>query len=299
MKFKFFSFFIFCFFLFISCTENTDNSNPVGANDTYFRMNIDGTEVQFDTQDANAYNTAHIEIKGDKFIVRVNSGFQAGSTNWNNYVIVFDKQGNFLSFNRNGNGYSNYKNYPSHYFNLNIISLDEINKKIKVSFSGKLYIDNLDLNSESNEVSGELMMNYDGNETLYSGLLMGPNIPQYCTAQLNGNLWTAKFEDRYSIFTAEDPYKIVIHFDVNELPGTFDVTPASTNNYITFSKFNTETLLFDNYSVTGLLAHSYREYHGMNQYSFIGTFSFTAVNLNNPTDIIQVTEGSFRSYQSF
>ena len=42
-----------------------------------------------------------------------------------------------------------------------------------------------------------------------------------------------------------------------------------------------------------------REFSKDHNYSFIGTFSFMAVNPNNSADVIQVTNGEFRSYQHF
>jgi hypothetical protein len=58
-------------------------------------------------------------------------------------------------------------------------------------------------------------------------------------------------------------------------------------------------MTYDYYIISGQVGYTYREYHGYTYYSFIGTFSFTATNPNNPTDIIQVTNGVFRSYQQF
>lgn len=285
---------VFC----CSCSSGT--SAEVSSAD-YFKMTVDGTEINFDTQpNSNQYNTATLNHYNGKFKIILNSGFQAGSTNWNHYELEFDNNGNFLSFKRNSNAYSNYINYPAHYFNLTILALDQVNKKIKVGFSGKIYIDKENINSESNDISGEFLMSYAGDlSEPFSDLTMGPNIPQYCTAKINSNPWTAKFEGFYSIFTAEDPYKIVLHFGVNTQPGSYAINPTSTVDYIQFFKFNTQTLVYDSYDVTGVLAHSYREFHGDYDYSYIGTFNFTAVNPNNPSDTIQVTDGSFRSYQSF
>jgi len=70
-------------------------------------------------------------------------------------------------------------------------------------------------------------------------------------------------------------------------------------NYITFSKFNTTTLTYDNYSVNGTLNNEYKEFHGMKLYSYFGSFNFTATNVNNPADVVQVTDGKFRYSQNY
>lgn len=285
---------IFC----SSCSSDSSSTPDDTPTHDYFKMTVDGTEINFNTTpNINDYNTVAYSHEGDKITAIINSGFFAGSTYWNRYDLTFDKLGNFLSFKRNTNGYSNYIYYPAHYFTFNVISRDEVNKRIKISFSGRIYVDKTNLNSESNEISGEFETSYGTDFT--GDFNLGSSVPQYCNAKFNGTPWYAKFEGYYSIFTAEDAYKIVTHFDINAAPGSYNVTPGSTTNYIRFLKFNTTTLTYDNYDVTGVLAHSYREFHGANQYSYIGTFSFTAVNPNNPSDVIQVTDGTFRSYQQF
>ena len=300
---------IFLVLVFLSgCSSDSPavpNPDPVAPTD-FCKMSVDGTQFIFDPIQNNSPNAAYARITGDKFTITLNSLFYAGSTNWTRFELVFTKQGKFMSCTRYSN-FSNYKNFPAHYFNLTIDSIDEINKKIKLHFSGKIYLNKLNLNSEANELNGELSMQYTGDETAYSGLSMGPGIPQHCTANFNGTPWKALFEDSYSVFTAEDPYKVFIHFGVNATqPGTYPIALGNPDangdlnrleTYIAFYKFNTETLHFDRYIVTGEVAYSYREFYGGNQYSYMGRFNFTAVNPANPQDVIQVTDGDFRSYQ--
>ncbi|MFT3795036.1 hypothetical protein [Flavobacterium sp.] len=123
-------------------------------------------------------------------------------------------------------------------------------------------------------------------------------VPQYCNAKFNTVDWKAWTEPQNSIFTSTDAYRIETHFAVTTTPGSYAINESS-GNYVRFSKFNTATLTYDYYNVTGTIAHSYREFHGAASYSYIGTFNFTAVNPNNPSDVIQVTDGTFRSYQKF
>jgi hypothetical protein len=83
------------------------------------------------------------------------------------------------------------------------------------------------------------------------------------------------------------------------LPGNYNFTSDSNDNFIKISKFNTNTLSYDYYNVEGVLSHSYREFHGAKSYSYIGTFNLKAVNKNIPFDVIEIKDGRFRSFQTF
>lgn len=195
-------------------------------------------------------------------------------------------------------GYNNYINFPSNYFLATDFSIDETNKKIKFKFNGKLYFDQRSLASESRDLQGDVDMMYTDQGDDPFPIVIN-NVEQYCRANFNATPWFARFEHTFSSFTDENPYKIEINFANSPTPGSFNFTSASTSNYVRLSKFNTTTLTYDYYNVNGQVAYSYREYHGGTKYSFIGTFSFTAVNPNNAADIIQVNDGVFRSYQIF
>ena len=256
------------------------------------------------TNDPSFSDRASITQIDDIFLLDVKYGFNASSPELNTLKIYFDKNGGTISAQQMSTGtsgnfeYDNYENFPSNYFNINIVSLDETNKKIKLNFTGKLYLNKLNLNSEAIDMSGDLTIDYSIGENANYGITLN-GIEQYCSAKFNNNPWKARSENYDSQFTAPDAYKIETHFASNALPGSYNFTPSSTDNYIRFSKFNAVTLTYDYYNVTGVIEHSYREFHGLTQYSFIGTFNFTAVNPNDSTDVIQVTDGSFRSYQQY
>lgn len=290
-------------FLCSGCSSNDDSSM---ANAEYFKFNVEDVELTVDPTGNTQlyYNSATITQNADVFLLQVDYGFTISSEHSHVLKIYFDKNGGTIKVEQNSSGllqyydYYNYENFPSNYFTVNIVSLDEVNKKIKLNFSGKLYLNKTNLNSESVDMSGDLYMSYRSFENPNYGITVN-GIEQYCTANINSNVWTARKESPYSQFTSTDAYKIEPHFASNTIPGTYNFTPASTDNYVRFSKFNTATLTYDQYNVTGVVAHSYREFHGLTRYSFIGSFNFTAVNPNNPSDVIQVTEGTFRSYQQY
>jgi hypothetical protein len=296
--------FLFSLVLFCSgCSSNDSTTLEEITNEQYFRLNVGGVELPL-SPDAN-FNRGAIDMTGDVFLIHAEYGYDSSSPQLHLLKIYFDKSGAIIEAKQQSYSvdffgsydYLNYENFPSNYFHINIISLDEVNKKIKLNFTGKLYLNNTDMNSEAITISAELNQNYGIIETPY-GIRVN-DIEQYCSAKFNNVPWIARKEKYYSEFTAPDAYKIETHFTSNATPGSYDFTPSSTDNYIRFSKFNIGTLTYDYYNVTGVIAHSYREFHGLTNYSFIGSFSFTAVNPNNPSDVIQVTDGIFRSYQQY
>lgn len=295
---------ILFFGIFILGCSSNEGDNTLLATPVDFKLIIDGVEIDYPNTDggtsgANAYK------KGDVISVIASHG-NLSTADSNFYMVLkFTKGGKFLTgylvFNSYSSGnpmYASFYNFPSHYIQTTDFSLDEVQKKIKLKFDGNLYSDNQSLSSEARNIQGEVDMVYidDGDEPYP---LVINNIEQYCRANLNSTPWVAKFEDPYSSFTNEDDYKIEINFDNTPTPATYNFTSASTSNYVRLSKFNTVTVTYDYYNVTGVVAYSYREFHGGARYSFIGTFSFTAVNPNNASDVIQVTDGVFRSYQQF
>lgn len=302
--------------LVVVCTScsNSDvsSTDPVVAANDYFNLNVSGTQFSLST-DFNKVNAGNIYWNGYAFYVGIALGQSLAASN-HKIELYFDRTGKVISvkdYSMDGNSgtytYFNYPNFPANYFNVNIISLDEVNHKIKLEFLGNLYLNKTDLNSESIAIQGELNMSYvadlnmDPNQDPYINI---NQIPQGCTAKFNNIVWKAFREDldysqSSSVFTASDPYKIETHFALNAAVGSYNFTSASTDNYIKFSKFNTTTLVYDYYNVTGFIAYSYREFHGAEMYSFIGTFGFTAVNPSNPADTVTVTDGNLKSYQYY
>ena len=291
--------FLFSFGLFCSGCSNGNDASPAPINNTgdgqYFKLNVNGTDLPFVV--GQPYGTNHVSLTIAGNVFHLQSVFNSNYLN-----VFFDKSGNILSVIQNIEGgaygnplnYSNYPNFPSNYFNIHIVSLDETAKRVKVQLSGNLYLTPTNLNSETWVISSDFDMKYSGDETLYSGIVFG-GVQDKCSAKFNNVSWTATKES-YGSFTSFDPYKLQIKMEKTTNPSAFDFTPTSTTNCIKFYKFNTATLIFDSYDVTGTVAYTYKEFHGANQYSFYGTFSFTAVNPNNPADVIHVTDGDYVCY---
>ncbi len=309
---RIFTILIFFALLSAGCSNDDDtsnnNENPV-TNTPYFKMKIGGVDLPFEVdRHFNFFNSAYLRRAGDIFTL--SGQYSLVERGIGKFEIMFDKLGNIKSATLGGQdpyydisiSYNNYKYFPEHYFDLDIISLDEATGKIKLSFSGIFYLDNKNQDSERLEASGEGLFLYDlGDEELYSGLKYG-DFEIFCSANIGQMPWNANNREAITngapaIFTNYDPYKIEMFFAPNNNPtATYNVTPSDTENYIRFSKFNTATLQYDEYNVNGQLAYHYKEWHGATDYTYFGTFNFTATNQNNPADIIQVTDGKYITY---
>ena len=227
-------------------------------------------------------------------------------------TIIFTTDGKLISIKQESNSvetgqwnYYNFRDFPSNYFNIDILSINESSIRIKAKLTGKIYLEKSNLNSEYLQIDADIDGVYSLDDNSNVNYLIstsdthGFSMEQYCTATLNNLPWIARHEHTNGLFSSVDPYRIEFHFDNNATTGSFPISSAVSANYLKFSKFNTTTLTYDYYNVTGNVAYTYKEFHGNANYSFIGTFSFTAVNPNNPLDVITVTDGKFRSYQQF
>lgn len=298
--------FLSILFFGLGCSRDETAIAPIDNGDgTYFHLKVNGTAIPV----IIGHNALNFNANQTLLSLNVNYGFGIqNSPGLNRLGIVFDKNGKFIyaqqqSMDVGENNYTiyykNYRNFPANYFHITINSINEVTKRIKFTVSGKLYFNDLNLDSESIDLDGDFDIKYDGELGTAPTTFQTSGMDQHCTAKLNGTQWTALRELVDGEFTAEDPYKIEIKFPLTATVGSYNLISNSSINYLRFSKFNTVTKVFDYYNVSGVLNQSYREFHGAGNYSLFGTFSFTALNPNNPSDVIQVTDGSFRSYQHY
>ena len=222
-------------------------------------------------------------------------------------IVSFDKTGQFGAVKidrRTGtqsitsNFYSFYYN-SSHYFDFNLVAVDEVNKKIKGNFSGYLYASPLNLNSEKKYVTGAFEVKYEDNVPGFQGIGN--------TAKINGNSWfsTNKYVKRgvdnfYNDFTQHDfnsgEYEPLIHYrfqnnfgDPGLVVGTYNFTDTDVTRKVELTKFDTATGTPILYKCSGMLTIAKIE-DGI----VTGSYTFAAVNPNNSNDVITVTDGEFK-----
>lgn len=189
--------------------------------------------------------------------------------------------------------YTSYQYYKSNYFTFNLVSVNESTHKVKVTFSGKLYADKNDLTSAFKTVSGTIDASYMDVTPTVAGLDL--------SCKIAGNDWNAtEFWDNGISevdrkFISDDQNQIIMAFsEENIAVGTYTFTTASDRR-IQLAKYDTATQQYKIYNATaGNLAITSNNMVGF--FRIVqGTFSFTATNPTNPADVIQVTNGSFKT----
>lgn len=285
-------------FLLQGCSENDDDPAETGmpVPTDLFTLKINGVEIPFfsDTfQEGDFgpyYNNlvSDVRLSGDKFYIT--GYFQA-----KNFYIVFTPNEKFVTMEIAPGGafadnepyiteYANYPNFTSNYFNSEIHH-DEANQKVSAIFSGNLYAIADNMESESIFIECEIK------SQPYIITTVAPG-GEHCSAKFNGAVWDGLSKQSLNSFVADDPYKLTLLLPT-AATGQYSFSPESTTNRITLYKFNTATLSYDAYECTGNVNIVQREPWG-SYYMYSGSFSLTAVNPNNPSEVIEITEGNFR-----
>lgn len=197
----------------------------------------------------------------------------------------------------------NYRKAASEHFHFELESFDPVNHTVRGNFSGRLYKNSIDLNSDFVEISGSFYNNYSSDSGITGSRFYG------VSANIAGQSWHSTemplineegygYSDplapgiKFSQFISDDRYRIIIGHET--VVGIRNFSDTSSGTFVRLSKYNPATDQYENYntisgniviaSVTPLAPY-------VKQYK--GVFSFTAVNPNDSSDIIQVTEGTF------
>lgn len=285
-----FLFFLLAFACF-SCSEDSGDSSADGL-DTNNYYTLIREERQIDLHEMTVVRTEHGFRVGDKGYPRM-------------WGFTFDDTGRFgemyfkftpLGYNQMMTRYS-YPDFSSNYFDFNLISIDEVNKRVKFSFSGKLYqyLDNLDI--ERNDISGEFDLYYIDNVPLIPGLTN--------EALIDGDQWRqvslVKREIPGGFETeskSDDAYKMIIRNNLGTAVGNYNFDAASTTNCVYLYKFNTDTRTYTVYNTAGTMTVTAKTLlSNQDSFTLTGNYNFTATNPNNSADVIQVTNGSFKVYR--
>ncbi|MDP2161838.1 MAG: hypothetical protein Q8K02_15250 [Flavobacterium sp.] len=250
-----------------------------------------------------------IEVNGEEYYSGFTTTFKTENiiSIPNGAVIKFDASGRFGYFNIklptsgpssiDRNFYS-FKFFSSNFFNFNLETVDEVNKRVKGTFDGYLFADSADLTSESKYVRGSFDLKY---------VELVPSVFNLKNqAKINGTEWV-KIRDESTIipigslsknYTHHDyddnEYRISINYNlpngVSFLNETiYNFTNTDISNNVKLAKYDIISNTLVNYKTSGQLTIT--KYENSIMY---GTYFFTAVNPNNPSDIIQVTDGDFK-----
>ncbi len=268
----------------LSCTTNEEPIQEEGPQieaPSIFKLNVNGLERY--SGNAEVFKTE------DNFLIRI--GYSQFS---------FDKAGRFGYFNldlqlttNQTSVFHSFIPFSSNYFIFNIESIDEVKKRVRGSYSGNLYANPYNLNSEQKYVNGSFDLKY---EDLVPGVAELKN-----TAKINGSDWvqTYRYQNReneaYHYYITEhsfgnNEFKVMINYDIFYITtGTYNFTPSNITNSVKVSKFDVSTGTMINYNTTGTLTINQREGNIIS-----GNYNLTAVNPNNSSDVVQVNQGVFK-----
>ena len=273
----------------VSCSSNSNSSSSANSfSYVYNGNNIAITNIQAQKSE-NSLDVAGTAANGQAIEFRFNK---------------FGNLGTASSFSVSDASFpntQNYMNYSSHYFTFNLISIDETNKKVHVSFSGPLYQDEYDLTSTSVPVSGEFTVTYTDVTPTIGGL------EHY--SKIGGNDWYSTNSVTHNGNTSNDfvldesndsANSIYLGFNsTNNGPGTYPFTASSTTNFVKLVKFDPATVTFKVYNCAGSMIVTSKTSAGLIGNYIEGTYSLTATNPSNSSDVIQVTNGRFKTYYSW
>ena len=181
-------------------------------------------------------------------------------------------------------------------FNFNLVAIDDINKIVKVTFSGKVYEDGYDLTSPFVLVEGDFQVKYTQLAPAVAGLAVNAKIAGndwYSTkGDLTGGL--GPNSDLTLYFYNGGVYKIGITINRSaSIIGTYSYNTTSAVNKVVLSKYNTTTRDYDNYNCSGSFTISGKQVLITNTI-ITGTYSFTAVDPATSTPIT-VSNGTFKN----
>lgn len=219
--------------------------------------------------------------------------------------IDFDKKGQLVDLtlfywaNNVAITYSPYKNFTSNYFNFQITDFDDVNNRIKGNFSGKMYRNNLDLNSEFIEVNCNFNLSCDFDLNYLcscDGLLECLGL----SANINNQIFLSTHDYNGNFYNI-GPYKIEVNalgtFNLNEV---YDFTPSTSNHYVRLYKFNTNTLQYDLFDSTGSVVFTSYLGNCCNSVVVKANFNLTANDPNNSSEEpLHITNGKCKYIYQF
>lgn len=207
--------------------------------------------------------------------------------------IGFNKYGNLESViydDQNFNSFYNYQYFKSNYFDFDLISINESNNSVKISYSGTLYSNENDLESNSVSISGSFNVNYINQTPLIEGLGLSCKIGGQNWYETD--FWDNGFSNVDRKFISDDDKMIIMNFEDESIePGTYTFNGSNVNK-LSLAKFNTTTKEYDSYNTSGTVTITSNTIVSGVVRVIEGTFSFTATNGSNT---IEVTNGTFKT----
>jgi hypothetical protein len=273
---------------FYSCSSDDDGGGGQSVDqDQYFTYVEDATDYPIEYISAlRTENVFELVAEGEGRSIYLN----------------FDKWGQLILASSDNTetfeGRTSQYYYSQESFNFEIVAIDEAEKIIKVTYSGKLYEDQWDPESDYVQVSGTANVTYIENNVDPAFANMG------VTAKIGSAQWRAVKSETTDGWdgipisvhaVGEDRWKITFRLDTPELSaGTISFTSASTNR-VYLSRYNPATGSFTEYQSSGTLVIDELVSSGWGSHIIRGSFTFTATNPDD-NSVVQVQNGVFKQF---
>lgn len=284
---------LICLLGMFSCSSDSDNviPQPVVTPPTQDFLIIDGQAVNISGVSDYYVNDNHyqVQVGNDAYFVH----------------IYFSKYGNLMSINvASGSGWGtinwgNFAYYNAHYFDFEMSPIDPNTGNCTIDFSGTLYRDKYDLNSDTKTINGHISITAP---TPSTSLGWSPNKGIHANA--DGDHWFTDeplhqtfesgtdFTDVY--FVSDDQYRLVFNLSGTQtVNGTYAFAPATAHHCIKVEKFNTQTLQYESWSTTGTMQVTDKLEAFQGVFYLNGNFSLTAANPNDPGETVHFSNGVF------
>lgn len=276
----------------VSCSsEDSDpvNNNPSG--EEYFTYTIDGEE-----QDMTLWQG-----------LRSESTFAVSGTSASGRIVEFqfNQWGNLGDVSTLGDDFDipwrmGYHYFKSNYFTFDLVAIDEANKTVEVTFSGKVFDEEYDITSDYSTIEGSFRVKYQDATPVVSGL--------GAFAKINGADWHDSDSDQEGgFFSGEDlminlsndskyTISIVTNHETTAV-GNYTFGQAQSSNKVKLKVYDTSINEEVEYtSSNGTMAITAKTV-GAQLTVIEGTYSFTATNPDTGA-AVTVTAGTFKQAYS-
>lgn len=287
-------------FLFVaaiasSCSSSDDSEavNPAVDSTDYFNHSSNGQVVAI-SQWTAIRTEDHFEVLGQ---TALNSSM----------YLSFNKYGDLeragtTSVPGSGTPWRNSAyDFSQNTFDFQILGIDEVNKVIKLSYSGKVYEDEHDItDSDFETVAGTVNVHYmdmtpEVAGTGFSAKIAGTDwygVKMYTTN--NGEISNMKM-----VYNNDDKNQLSVYLNkFDTAVGTYAFTANSSNNKVTYSVYDTTTKEYVDYKCAGTFTLTEKRELSTGITLFAGTFNLTATHpVTNA--VVQITAGTFKEISTY
>jgi hypothetical protein len=308
---KFFRYFFVTVLVFLNACSSPSDEDQIDDDNNQIEEVVYYQTFKYDNQ-VILDNTNYTSINSPTFrhatekdgFLNVTFSILDGNSNRLELILAFDKFGNFGTvyfikwFPDNTHQiFESFVHNSGNYFNFQLESYDVVNNTVKGNYSGRVYSDKTNLNSNFKNIEGSFFVKI----TQADGTIGKPNVK----SKFNGIQWhptnsiivpnnEINAQDATYGVLSDDAYKIVIGLKRYEPIANHQFNNSNTDFFVKLAKFNNNTMAYDYFeSSSGNITITAKEAVSPISVNFKGTFSFTATNPLNPTEIISITEGSF------